>query len=33
MPSGEEEEIAERGEPFCFFIAPAAAQAFLVFLT
>jgi len=30
-PSGEEEEIAERGEPLLFFVAPAAARAFLVF--
>ena len=32
-PSGEEEEIVERGEPLLFFIAPAAARAFLVFPT
>ena len=29
----EEEEIVERGEPLLFFIAPAAARAFLVFPT
>jgi hypothetical protein len=33
MPSGEEEEIVERGELLLFFIAPAAVRAFLVFLT
>jgi hypothetical protein len=32
MPSGEEEEIAEREAPLLFFTAPAA-PAFLVFLT
>jgi len=32
MPSGEEEEIAEREAPLFFFTAPAA-PAFLVFLT
>ena len=31
-PSGEEEEIVERGEPLRFFIAPVA-RAFLVFFT
>jgi hypothetical protein len=32
MPSGEEEEIAARGEPLLVFTAPAA-RAFLVFRT
>ena len=30
-PSGEEEEIVERGEPLLFFIAPAAAELFWFF--
>ena len=33
MPSGEEEEIVERGEALLFFIAPVAARALLVFPT
>jgi hypothetical protein len=33
MPSGEEEEIVDRGDPAAFLIAPAAVRAFFVFLT
>jgi hypothetical protein len=33
MPSGEEEEIVERGELRVFFIAPAVVRAFFVFPT
>ncbi|WP_456758061.1 hypothetical protein [Bradyrhizobium sp. USDA 4011] len=33
MPSGEEDEIPERVNPLLFFLAPAAARAFLVFAT
>jgi hypothetical protein len=33
MPSGEKEEIVERGKLLVFLIAPAAVRAFLVFPT
>jgi hypothetical protein len=33
MPSGEEEEIVDRGEPLVFLIAPAAVRALFAFLT
>jgi hypothetical protein len=33
MPSGEKEEIVDRGELLVFLITPAAVRAFFVFLT